>query len=83
MGIASKRSARIVEAIVILCVAATAALAGWRIVESKYSDRIANAGGGDASECREAERYCSTQCSAQADECVESCMSEFACAMNL
>jgi len=83
MGSASKRSARIVEAIVILCVAATAALAGWRIVESKYSGQIANANSGVASECREAERYCSTQCVAKTDECVESCMSEFACSLNL
>lgn len=83
MGSTSRKSARIVEGVVILCIAATAALAGWRIVESRYPDRVADAGSETTNDCREAERYCGTQCLAQADECVESCMSEFACAMNL
>ncbi|NBQ53887.1 MAG: hypothetical protein EBU49_09940 [Proteobacteria bacterium] len=83
MGIDSRKSARVVELVVVLCVAVTAALAGWRIVESKYAPRIAAANGDSGEDCREAERYCSGQCSRQLDECVETCMIEFGCVMHL
>jgi len=83
VGIESRKSALFVELVVVLCVGATAALAGWRIVESKYALRITAASGDLGEDCREAERYCSVQCSRQLDECVETCMSEFGCVMHL
>jgi hypothetical protein len=83
VGIESRKSTLVVELVVVLCVAVTAALAGWRIVESKYAPRIAAANGDSGEDCREAERYCSVQCSRQLDECLEICMAEFGCVMHL
>ncbi len=83
MGIESRKSALVVELVVVLCVAVTAALAGWRIVESKYPPRVSVANGDSGEDCREAERYCSAQCSRQLDECVETCMAEFGCVIHL
>lgn len=83
MGSESRKNARLVETIVILCVAGTAMLAGWRIVDVKNSAQVANVVEDSNKDCREAERFCSAQCSGQADECVETCMVEFGCVVHL
>lgn len=83
MGSGSRRSASIVEGIVIFCVAITAALAGWRIVESRRDGQVAQAETERGDDCREAERYCSSNCPVDAEDCLESCMQEFGCVMHL
>lgn len=83
MGSKSRKSTRIVEVVVILCVAVTAALAGWRMVEGKTALHVSTASRASTGDCREAERYCSLQCRGQLDECVETCMTEFACVSHL
>ena len=83
MGSESRKNARLVEAMVILFVAGTAILAGWRIVDARNSPQVANVVEDSNKDCREAEHFCSTQCSGQDDECVETCMVEFGCVVHL